>query len=157
WSTLSAQPASKCATQTEMSWDGSTEPNSRFWLFSPSLLKPVCVQLSTTDYAPGEFLPGSARLKRKPLILWVNNQSVDYTPDRVPLRVTVEDPGHLLVLDKHSCPQLFLRVRDATPSRGGFSRATRVDEVQGTNCTIKGTRYLMEFDASHILGQINKE
>lgn len=166
WNTLPAQPTSKCVSMTEMSRDGSFEWNSRFWLFSPSLLKPICSQLSTTDYAAGEFLLDSvASLQpglRKPLILWANDQSIDYTPDHIPLRVTVEDPDHVLILDRRSCPQLFVGVRDADPSRGGFSRATRVDEVQNADCTMDGagaaaTRYVMDFDVSHLLGQQNDE
>jgi len=166
WNTLPVQPASKCVSMTEMSWDGSFESNSRFWLFSPSLLKPICSQLSTTDYAAGEFLLDSVASlepgRREPLILWANDQSIDYTRDNIPLRVTVEDPGHLLILDQRSCPQLFVRVRDATPSRSAFYRATRVDEIQITKCRVEGagaagTRYVMDFDVSHVLGQKHDE
>jgi len=166
WNTLPVQPASKCVSMTEMSWDWSFESNSRFWLFSPSLLKPICSQLSTTDYAAGEFLLDSVASlepgRREPLILWANDQSIDYTRDNIPLRVTVEDPGHLLILDQRSCPQLFVRVRDATPSRSAFYRATRVDEIQITKCRVEGagaagTRYVMDFDVSHVLGQKHDE
>jgi hypothetical protein len=75
----------------------------------------------------------------------------------------VQDQGHVLLLDEHSCPRLFVRVRDADPSRPIFSRTTRVDEVQETACKAEpggafGARstFAMGFDASYAISQTDE-
>jgi len=147
-----------------MSWDNTSERNSYFWLFSRSLLKPICSPLLTTDYAAGEFLSDTvASLEsgsRMPLIRWANDDNIVYTREHIPLRVSVDDSGHLLSLDERSCPRLFVRVRDATPGRVAFSRNTRVDEVQDVTCKMESahaphTRFIMDFDASYSLTRKN--
>jgi hypothetical protein len=163
WRTSPAEVAAKCVSLTDMGWDKTGDFNSYYWLFSRSLLKPICSPLWTTDYAPGQFLPDTvtslAPGSRVPVLHWANDESVSNTREHVPLRVTVEDPGHLLSFDERSCPRLFVRVRDATPSQG-MSRATRVDEVHDVTCKMEsagasGMRFAIDFDASYALTRKN--
>jgi len=126
-----------------------------YWFTSPSLLRPICSPLSITDYLPGQFLPETvsslASRSRPPSIQWANDDNESYTRDRIPFRVRVEDPSHLLSHDDRSCPRLFVRFREATPP-SEQSRIVRVDEVQNVACKIEArNRFVMEFDASYAL------
>jgi len=159
WKTSLAEVAAKCVSPADMGWDKTLDFNSYYWLFSRSLLKPICSPLWTTDYAPGRFLSDPlmswARGSRVPVLHWANDEGVSFTREHIPLLVTVEDPDHLLSLNERSCPRLFVRVRDATPSQG-MSRSTRVDEVQDVICQTEsagasGRRFTIGFDASYAL------
>jgi hypothetical protein len=141
-----------------MNWYQSDESDSSFWLFSSSLLKPICSAVVTNNYASGQFLSDTlgslAPGVPPPILLWANDEGASYSRDRIPLRVTVEDRGHILLLDERSCPRLFLRVRDATPGRVISSRSTRVDELQRATCKtegvgVAGSRFIMDFDGSY--------
>ena len=160
WSTSPVDGATKCVSPIDMNWDGQGENDSGFWLFSPSLLKPICSAVVTTNYASGQFLsdtlavptPGSPAAALR----WANDEGGPYSREHIPLRVTVEDRGHVLLLDEHACPLLFVRARDATPGRIIFSRSTRVDEIQGVVCKTEvqgaaGRRFIMDFDGSYAL------
>jgi hypothetical protein len=163
WKSSPAGVAAKCVSPSDMGWDKTLDFNSYYWLFSSSLLKPICSPLWTTDYARGQFLPDTVKSlasgSRLPVLHWANEEGVSYTREHIPLRVIVEDPVHLLSLDERSCPRLFVRVRDATPSQG-MSRTTRVDEVHDLVCKTEsagasGTRFTIEFDASYALTRKN--
>jgi hypothetical protein len=165
WKTYSGG-VTKCASPTEMSWDKNGESNSHFWLFSRSLLKPICSAVVTTNYAAGKFLTntltGPAFRSRTPNVRWANDETAPYSREHVPLRVTVEDRGNVLIVDEHFCPLLFLRTRDATPSRGAFYRSTRVDELQGAVCKAEavgtaGRRFTVDFEANDALIRKNDE
>ena len=160
WKTTPTDGATQCVSPTEMTWDRNYEGNSYVGIFSHSLLKLICSPLVITNYAAGQFLSDTvanlAPGPRVPLIKWANDEAVSYSRERIPLRVTVGDPGHVLSLDEHSCPRIFVRVRDATPWR--YSRVTRVDEVQGVACKVNsagasGRRFIMDFDASYAIKQ----
>lgn len=147
-----------------MTWDKTGELNSYFWLFSRSLLKPICSAVITANYAVGQFLSDTlanpALGSREPTIRWGNDDIGPYSREHIPLRVTVEDPGHVLLLDEHSCPRLFLRARDATPGRVIFSRSTRVDELQEVACKAGGGAnrlFTMEFDVGSVLKRKDDE
>src|SRR5262249_8459952 len=44
WRTAPVDPAKKCVSPTRMSWAVRYNLHSYFWLFSPSLLRPICSQ-----------------------------------------------------------------------------------------------------------------
>jgi len=159
WKTSPAGGTAKCVSLTDMNWDKTVDFNSSYWLFSRSLLKPICSPMWTSDYSPGQFLMDTvvslAPSSRVPALKWANDEGTSYTREHIPLRVTVEDPSHLLSLDERSCPRLFVRVRDATPSQG-MSRTTRVDEVRDVTCKIESAkRFTMDLDASYALTRKN--
>ena len=161
WATSSEGGGEKCVSPIDMNWSFQpSENDSSFWLYSRSLVKPICSTVVTTDYAPGQFLSGAlASLppgSRAPIIRWANNEGAPYSRERISLQVTVEDPSHVLLLDENSCPRLVVQTRDATPGRVISSRLTRVDELQGGACKVEGLgaadrRFIMEFDARYAL------
>jgi hypothetical protein len=161
WATSSVADGVKCESPIDMRWGYEpAENDSSFWLYSRSLLKPICSAVVTTNYTPGQFLSGRLATlpsgRGAPVIRWANDEAASYSREHIPLRVTVENPGHVLLLDENSCPRLFVRTRDATPGRVIFSRLTRVDELQGVTCRTEATgsagrRFIVEFDASYTL------
>lgn len=161
WKTAPRDGATKCGYVTQMNWDNVGEPYGRFWLLSRSLLKPICSAIvEVTNYSAGRWValtPGS----RDPIIRWSNDTIEPYSRERIPLRVIVEDPNRLLSLDEHSCPRVFLRVRDATPSRVITSRWTRVEELQDAACKTEAEgavkRFTIDFNASHVLNREDDE
>jgi hypothetical protein len=166
WKTAPADGAAKCGYVTQMNWDEVGEPYGRFQLFSPSLLKPICsAVVVVTNYSTGRLrsdtlgalTPGS----RGPIISWANDAIAPYSRERIPLRVAVEDPNHLLSLGEHSCPRMFLRARDATPGRVITSRWTRVEELQDVACRAEAEgaikRFIIDFDASYALNRKDNE
>jgi hypothetical protein len=168
WKTAPADRAANCGYVTQMNWDKVHEyaAAGRFWLLSRSLLKPICsATIVVTNYSAGQFLsetlgavaPGLSN----PVISWANDEMAPYSREHIPLRVTAEDPSHLLSIDEHSCPRMFLRARDATPGRVITYRWTRVEELQDASCKAEtvGTvkRFIIDFDASHVLNQQNDE
>jgi hypothetical protein len=164
WKTAPPDGAAKCGYVTQMNWDEVSEPYGRFWLFSRSLLKPICsAVVVVTNYSAGRsdtlgaLTPGA----RGPIISWANDAIAPHSRERIPLRVTVEDPNHLLSLDEHSCPRMFLRARDATPGRVITSRWTRVEELQDVACKAEAEgaikRFIIDFDASYVLNGKNNE
>jgi hypothetical protein len=155
WRTSPSEETPKCYFPVNMAWSQRYILDDWYWFTSASLLRPMCSPLSITDYLPGQFLsetvsnlaPGS----RPPFIRWANDGNESYTRDHIPFRVRVEDPGHLLSRDDHSCPRLFVRFREATPP-SEQSRVLRVDEVQNVACKIEArNRFVMEFDANYAL------
>jgi hypothetical protein len=162
WRTAPVDGSTHCVSPTEMSWDKIGQFQSYFMLFSRSLLKPICSPIVLTSYSAGQFRPdtvaGFAADSPAPVIHWANDENVSYSREHIPLRVTVEDPGQVLSLDEHSCPRLFVRVRDPDPSRPIFSRTTRVDELQDVACKVgpggasgRGSTFVMGFDASYAI------
>lgn len=166
WKTVAADDATRCMSPVEMRWDGPiSEYKSSFFISSRALLKPVCSPVVITNYAAGAYPPGAvpalAAASRTPVVRWANDEKIVRSHEHIPLRVTVEDPDHVLSSDEHGCPQLFVRVRDATPSRVIFSRMTRVDEVQST-CGVESAdnaagRFVMEFDLHHSVERTDDE
>jgi hypothetical protein len=159
WKTVPVEGATHCVSPTEMSWNQFGEYQSYVLLFSRSFLKPICSPIVTTNFSTGQYRPDTvAGLAGSPMpfIRWSNGDDLSYSREHIPLRVTVEDPGHVLSLDEHSCPRLFVRVRDATPSRVSFSRTTRVEEVQLASCNLESPggsapRFIMDFDIGNAL------
>jgi hypothetical protein len=163
WKTEPATDAAQCISPAEMEWPWNFEYHSRFELLSRSLLKPVCSPLNVADYAAGQFAPEpleslAPNLPVPSVHLEYNPSLADLSGESISLGVTIEDPGHVLLLDERSCPRLFVRARDATPSRVVYSRLTRVDEIQNAVCEAKpaapsGVRstFVMEVDASYAL------
>lgn len=152
--------AEECTYPAEMVWDNKGNYTTSVWLHSRALLKPVCSPLVIANYERGPFLsdtieslaPGS----RLPVIRWVDGGLVLSSQGHNRLRVAVEDPGHLLSLDEHSRPRLFVRVRDANPGAGLLQRTTRVDEIQPVTFQAEpagssGRRFTITFDASYIV------
>ena len=164
WKTTTADGVGRCVFPSGMGWDAYAEYNLSFFrLSSLSLLKPICSRLVTTNYASGQFLPDKivslGGNPRVPAIKWTNEVAA-YSREQIPLRVTVEDPSHVLSLDERSCPRIFVRVRDATTSRAIFSRLTRIDELQKPTCKAgsldtsgKPSVFVIDFDASYAIKQ----
>jgi hypothetical protein len=156
WRTAPVDPAKKCVSPTQMSWGIRYGFHSYFRLFSPSLLKPICSELVTTDYVSGQFLsediPWLAPGWRAPVIHWANDGNVSYSREHIPLRVSVDDPDRVLSRDEHSCPRLFVRVRDVNASRDPY-RVTRVDEVHVACQEVPAGALAIDFDAGYAFNQ----
>ena len=160
WKTTPTDAPARCVTATEMTWDYSYEWRSYVRLSSRSLLKPICSPLMTTDYAVGQLSPETAESSYKPLIQWDNDEDTRYSREHVPLRMRVEDPGHVLLLDERSCPRIFARIPLMTDSSASPTRITHVDEIQNATCKVKPgdgrgkpSVFVMDFDASYALKQ----
>jgi hypothetical protein len=167
WRTTPTDDAAQCVSPPEMRWDdkGQYIGFGEYWLSSRSLLKPICSPMTITNYVSGHFLSETAAGvltgSRLPVIHWANHEDTPKSREQIPLSVTVEDPAHLVSLDEHSCPRLFVRVRDATPSRVVFSRSTRVVEVGTVSCKVEfggesGRRFALGFDAGPAFGQADE-
>lgn len=167
WKTAPTDIAN-CGYATQMNWDKVYEyaADGRFWLLSRSLLKPICsASIVVSNYSAGQFLSDTLEAEtpssRNPTISWANDAIAPLSREHIPLRVTVEDPNHLLSVDQDSCPRMFLRARDATPGRVITYRWTRVQELQDVTCkqetvaAVKG--FIIDFDASSVLIQKNDE
>jgi hypothetical protein len=150
WSTAPAYPVKKCVAPTQMTWSMRNLFHGYFQLESPALLKPICSQLVTTDYSEGRFLPEENTWPpagwRAPVIHWANGEEVSYSREHMPLRVSVDDPDRVLSRDEHSCPRLFIRVRDANASRDAY-RVTRIDEVKAACHEEPSGALTIDFDA----------
>ena len=147
---------------TQMNWDRVHEyaADARFWLFSRSLLKRICSpSIVVSDYSAGQFLSDMSGAvtagSRIPIIRWANDAAAP-SREHIPLQVTIEDPSHLASVDKDSCPRMFLRARDATPSRGVIYRWTRrYKNFKDATCKEEtvgaANRFIIGFDASSVL------
>jgi hypothetical protein len=168
WKTAPTDSIAKCGYVTQMNWDKVYEyaADGRFWLLSRSLLKPICsASIVVSSYSAGQFLSetlgADVPSSLSPIISWASDAIAPLSREHIPLRVTVEEPNHSLLVDQNSCPRMFLRARDATPGRVITYRWTRVQELQDVTCkqeTVGAVkRVTIDFDASSVLIQNNDE
>lgn len=156
WTTSPRDASTQCVTPTEMTWSTSYEWNSYIRLSSPLLLKPICSDVVNTDYTAGPFFSEGIEDTGAPRIEWDNVGEVS-SRDPIALRVRVEDPNGVLVLDEHSCPRIFLLVPNVVKTAATPTHITYFDEMRNATCGIeysgqgKQRSFVVDFDASYEL------
>jgi TPR repeat protein len=151
WKIVTADGSSPCLVPGWLQ-GGINQENQGILLTARPFLKPICSPVVTSSYALGKFKtdkPKAVAAPPLPTIQWLPEKSTYYQHESVTLRAVINDPGNLLVLDEHSCPEF---VRSLYWPQGGV----RVDDVWGKRCKVdtsvplaSGKRIAVTLDAGH--------